>query len=257
MTLNIQKFAILGERCSGTNFLEETIIKNFNINYTGEYGNKHFFCYNDYNGPQADNTLFIGIIRNPIYWLNSFSKELYHVPQINRQSLHNFLFNEFYSVENEVTPNQQSFDGNFFIKNDKFYTRKYNINKKDLNYLNGKKYKNIFELRNVKNNFLINVMPNKVKNYILINYEDLLFNFEHIMKVIKEKFNLVQKLPVFEKVKKYKKCDTYNFVKQSEITLTPHNVNEMWNNLNVKQENFLGYFKFDNNNTFKTKYTTG
>ena len=257
MTQPINKFAILGERCSGTNFLEETICKNFNINYTAEYGNKHFFCYNDYNGPQADNTLFIGIIRNPIYWINSFSKELHHVPEINRHSLHNFLFNEFYSVENEVTPNRQSFDGNFFIKNDKFYTRKYNVNNKDLNYLNGKKYKNIFELRNVKNNFLINVMPIKVKNYILINYEDLLFNFEHIMNIIKEKFNLVQKLPVFEKEKKYKKCETYNFVKQREITLTPHNVNEIWNNLNVKQENFLGYFKFDNNNTFKTKYTTG
>ena len=97
MTQCIQKFAILGERCSGTNFLEETISTNFNINYTAEYGGKHFFCYNDYgNKESTSNTLFIGIIRNPIYWLNSFSKELHHVPEINRKSLHNFLFNEFY-----------------------------------------------------------------------------------------------------------------------------------------------------------------
>jgi hypothetical protein len=256
MMQQIQKFAILGERCSGTNFLEETISKNFNINYTAEYGNKHFFCYNDYsNRDKTDNTLFIGLIRNPVYWLNSFSKELHHVPEKNRQSLNNFLFNEFYSVEDEVTPSIAAFDGNFFIKNDKFYTRKYNTNQKDLNYLNGNKYKNIFELRNIKNNFLINVMPTRVQHYILINYEDLLFNFEHTMQNIKGKFNLVQKMPTFEKEKKYKKSETYNFVKQREITFTPKIVNIIWNNLNVKQENFLGYYPFDNNNFFKTKYS--
>lgn len=254
MTQFIQKFAILGERCSGTNFLEETISKNFNINYTAEYGNKHFFCYNDYsNKAQTSNTLFIGIIRNPVYWLNSFSKELFHVPEINRKSLNSFLFNEFYSVEDEATATQKVFDNNFFIKNDRFYTRKYNTNKKDLNYLNGKKYKNIFELRDVKNEFLISVMPNKVNNYILINYEDLLFNFENIMKIIKEKFDLSQKTMGFEKVHNYKKAN-YNFIKQRDITFTPKIVNLIWNNLNVKQENSLGYFPFNNNNFFKSKY---
>jgi hypothetical protein len=255
MTQQIQKFAILGERCSGTNFLEETISKNFIVNYTAEYGNKHFFCYNDYSSRDKTNdTLFIGLVRNPVYWLNSFSKELHHVPEINSQSLNNFLFNEFYSVENKVTPSIAAFDGNFFIKNDKFYNRQYNVNKKDLNYLNGKKYKNIFELRNVKNNFLINVMPTKVQNYILINYEDLLFNFEHVMQNIKEKFKLIQKTTAFEKEKKYKKSETYNFVKQREISFTPQIINLIWNNLNLEQEKFLGYYPFDNNNFFKTKY---
>jgi hypothetical protein len=258
MTQCIQKFAILGERCSGTNFLEESISANFNINYTAEYGGKHFFCYNDYtNKDNTNNTLFIGIIRNPVYWLNSFSKELHHVPEINRKSLHNFLFNEFYSVEDEINPRrQQIFESNFFIKNDKLYTHKYNINKKDLNYLNGQKYKNIFELRSVKNKFLINEMPSKVNNYILINYEDLLFNFENIMKIIKEKFNLSQKTSSFKKEKKYKKSETYNFVKQREITFTPEIIKLIWNNLNVNQENLLGYFPFDNNHFFTSKYTS-
>ena len=98
MSKIIKKFAILGERCSGTNFLEESITNNFNLEYTAEYGNKHFFCYNKYDTDTTTETLFIGIIRNPIYWINSFSKELYHVPEINKE-LNNFLFNEFYSVE--------------------------------------------------------------------------------------------------------------------------------------------------------------
>ena len=118
MIKQIEKFAILGERCSGTNFLEECINYNFQINYTSEYGNKHFFCYNNYNN--SNNTLFIGIIRNPIYWLNSFSKELHHIPEINRHNLFNFLFNEFYSVQDED-----------YINNS-LKPPRYNINKKDL-----------------------------------------------------------------------------------------------------------------------------
>ena len=256
MTNTITNFAILGERCSGTNFLEETICANFNINYTTEFGHKHFFCFNDYSNKQkTDNTLFIGIIRNPIYWLNSFSKELYHVPEINKKSLNNFLFNEFYSVHNETNPKQEN--SNVFLMGSlKYYVKKYNVNEDDNNYLTGKKYKNIFELRNVKNNFLLNVMPKKVKNYILINYEDLLFNFEITMQTIKDKFNLISKLNSFEKVKKYKKCETYHFVKQREITFTPKVVNVIWKNLNLSQEKMLGYYPYNNNEFFKLKYAT-
>ena len=78
-----RKFVILGERCSGTNFLEAALTQNFDITYTSEYGSKHFFCNNNYT-TASDDTVFIGIVRNPIYWLNSFSKELYHIPSVNK-----------------------------------------------------------------------------------------------------------------------------------------------------------------------------
>ena len=92
MVVSIKKFTILGERCSGTNYLEELITHNFNLLYTTEYGSKHFFCFDDYTHKNTADTLFIGIIRNPIYWLNSFSKEQYHVPEHNRKNLTTFLF---------------------------------------------------------------------------------------------------------------------------------------------------------------------
>jgi nicotinamide riboside kinase len=250
MSQPIKKFAILGERCSGTNFLEESITNNFNIEYTAEYGNKHFFCYNNYDMNSTKETLFIGIIRNPIYWINSFSKELYHVPEVNK-NMNNFLFNEFYSVEEKNKHSEQLSSNIFFLNN------KLNANKmitKDLNYLNGKKYKNIFELRKVKNDFLMNVMPNKVKNYILINYEDLLYNYNQTLQFIKDKFNLQQKMQSFIKIQKYKKTDTYNFVKQREITLSLKIIHLIWSNLNIEQEKNLGYIPFDNNNFFKDKY---
>ena len=255
MVVPIKKFAILGERCSGTNFLEELITHNFHLLYTTEYGSKHFFCFEDYTNKNTDDTLFIGIIRNPIYWLNSFSKEQYHVPEHNRKNLTSFLFNEFYSVRDEIDTTIQPRDSNIFTMNNKFYTHQYKMNTNDLNYITGKKYKNIFELRKLKNDYLINIMPTKVDNYVLINYEDLLFNMEITLNTIKQQFNLVQRNSSFVPVQKYKKSDTYKFVMQRQVTFSPDVVKMIWHNLDVIQENNLGYFMGNNNQSFKNKTT--
>lgn len=241
-----RKFVILGERCSGTNFLEEALTHNFDIIYTTEYGNKHFFCNNNYASANED-TIFIGIIRNPIYWLNSFSKELHHIPSINKQ-LRNFLFNEFYSIFDEQPNKKSMLNFNIFSNNN---NNTEIINPKDLNYLNGKKYKNIFEMRKLKNHYLMNIMPHKVKNYILINYESLLYNYDNTLNNIQTKFELVKKNDAYVKIKNYKKSDTYNFKQQRLITFTNDLIQIIWNNLDTNQENELGYFNGDDNSLFK------
>ena len=256
MVVPIKKFCILGERCSGTNFLEELITHNFNLLYTTEYGSKHFFCFDDYSNKNTEDTLFIGIIRNPIYWLNSFSKEQYHVPEHNRKNITSFLFNEFYSVHDEIDITNKPSDSNIFIMNNKFYTHQYQTNNNDLNYTTGKKYKNIFELRKLKNDYLINIMPTKVDNYILVNYEDLLYNMEITLDNIKQQFNLIQRNSSFVSIQKYKKSNAYKFVAQRQITFTSAIIKMIWNNLDVIQENKLGYFIGNNNQYFlnKTNY---
>lgn len=247
--MNITQFSILGERCTGTNFLEEAMLNNFNVTYTAKYGNKHFFCFNQYENDKqlTNNILFIGIIRNPIYWLNSFSKEQYHIPEINKMNLSTFLFNEFYSVEDE----NKNTNYNYVLNN---YKNNNKLNCKDLNYVTGKKYKNIFEMRKLKNDYLMNIMPQKVNNYILINYEDLLYNYNETLLKIKERFLLSQKSDSFIKIKKYKKSESYNFVQQREISFPPPIIHLLWKNLDIKQEKNLGYIPFDNNSFFKNKY---
>jgi hypothetical protein len=223
----ISKYVIFGERCSGTNFLDNVIKTNFDLELRNDLGSKHFFCFNKYNNLD-DDTLFFGIIRNPIYWINSFSTELHHIPKQNK-SIDNFLSNEFYSVEDNTD----------------------NIILKDLNWISLQKYKNIFELRKMKNFYLLNVIKKKVKNYILINYESLLYNYDYTLDFIKNKFNLNSKYSIYKQIKQYKKSDNYKFVKQREILLTPIQVQNIWNNLHIQQENRLGYFKGDNNQFFK------
>ena len=55
----------------------------------------------------------------------------------------------------------------------------------DRNIETNERYKNIFELRHIKNKFLIEKMPTLVKNYCLITYDDLCDNFIETMNKIK------------------------------------------------------------------------
>ena len=238
--MTIHNFMVLGERCSGTNYLEQLISHNFIIEYKPIFGNKHFFCFNDYNNTNLDTFLVLGIIRNPINWINSFSKELYHIPDHNK-SLNNFLKKPFYSICNENSKTK-TFEQNL-PKNSLVSTRnnKEILNKRDLNYINHKIYKNIFELRYFKNYYLINVIPKMVPNYVLLSYESISENFNNFLNHIQKKYHLKPKLPFFESISQYKKSDKYNFVKQRVITLDQKTIQFIWNNVNKKQELFLGY----------------
>ena len=110
----------------------------------------------------------------------------------------------------------------------------------DRNLITKKRYKNIFELRYVKNIYLINVMPKNVKNYLLIRYEDLYDNYDLILGYIEKKFNLKRKNTDFKKIITYKGEKEGLFVKKN-IKLTKKHVDIIVNNLNKEQENGLGY----------------
>ena len=44
----VKYFTIYGERCSGTNFIERAIVKNFEIELTWKYDYKHFFGFHEF-----------------------------------------------------------------------------------------------------------------------------------------------------------------------------------------------------------------
>jgi hypothetical protein len=157
----IKYVTIYGERCSGTNYLEELILLNFDVEITWHYGWKHFFGFIDTSN--SDDTLFIGIVRNLTDWVNSLYRERHHLPSELTQNVDTYLNNTFYSVH----------DNN----DEMMYDRNMETNER---------YKNIFELRRVKNKYLIKKMPDLVKNYTLITHDDLNANFRHVMKKLKD-----------------------------------------------------------------------
>jgi len=171
-----KKYTIYGERCSGTNYLENIININFDVNITWEYGWKHFFGFQDDKLKNSDDTLFICIVRNLPDWINSFYRELHHLPlryknnMSEEEKIDEFLNKEFWS----------------FNDNDMNRDTKKEL-MEDRNIYTGERYKNIFELRHTKIKWMLEDLPNKVKNCIFIRYKDLINDFDKTLLKIKDK----------------------------------------------------------------------
>jgi hypothetical protein len=220
----IKNFTIYAERHCGTNFLENYISSTHNhyaedkpLSITWDYGWKHFFGFQD-NKIQINgsDTLFVGIVRNPYNWL----KAMYNKPHHFRNWDENFNNKKVFSnmkdfLESEITSIAQNKDilGDFHI-----YEKR--------------KYFNIFELRETKNRYLIDVLPKIAENYILINYETLYENLQDFIMTINNNFKI-----------KLKNFVPNNFNKQDYSITEPEILDLINNNLNWKTENFLGYKK--------------
>lgn len=162
----LNRYTIYGERHSGTKLLQKIINANTTLKSTWDFGYKHFFGFTDPSLIiQENNTLFVCIVRNPYDWLLAFYKEPHHVPSHNRIPIGNFLFNEWYSVED------YEFDKTEIVL--------------DRNFRSGHKYKNIFALRRHKIYYMRQVLPMLCNNLILLKYENLISNPIGIISSIK------------------------------------------------------------------------
>lgn len=229
---SIKKATILGERCSGTNFLESALVRNFDIGITWEYGWKHFFGFSDYK--DSDDTLFIGIVRDPCDWINSFYKIKWHLqPELKTSSVEDFMNKEFWSLN----------DGQWHHMLPKVgcCTKKRGAEiMEDRNIFTGERYANIFEARSVKCEFLLDKMSSKVKNFALFRYEDLKDNYEIILDEIKDKYNLKTKSGFPIPIKGHKGGNELFKEEDKKHEISPEQV---WNHpsLNKEIEKRLGY----------------
>jgi len=175
------QFTIFGERCSGTNYIEELMLANFHINYTCNYGWKHMSPLPDCSDNNSSKTLFIGVIRNELDWLNSFKRTPHHISPYQYRDLSKFMFNPLISLR---------YNGSIIESTNN----------------------NIFELRARKNTFLKETMPTLVENYVLFQYEDISKNYESILTNLQSRFNLKPKSNKFVNIKYYKKRKDKVFV---------------------------------------------
>lgn len=171
----ITHFKIYGERCSGTYLLQDSIERNFEVTYWQhkKYGHKHFFHSLDLT--DSDDTLFICIIRHPIKWLNSLYRTPHHLPKEMCDSPENFLTHEVRAWKYNCPRMKKFSRGNQAPELEE-----------ERNPFTGEVFKNIFELRHIKNKWMIEELPKLVKNYILIRYEDLVSDFEGTMRKIRD-----------------------------------------------------------------------
>jgi hypothetical protein len=223
----LKNIVIYGERCSGTNYLEELLLLNFQVQrIKNKFNSKHFFGFHSYE--DTDDILFICIVRGPHEWFNSLFRQPYHLPYLLRGNIHNFLNNEIFSFDDYNYP-------------DKYETREI---MEDRNIYTKERYKNIFELRHTKLKFLVEDLPKKVKNFILIRYEDLIWNFGNTMNKIKNcnlEVNENINFPV--NTNNYKQNPNINFLtKKKDPKIIPGKIIYGNPNFNPQYEIRLGYY---------------
>ena len=195
----LKKVTIYGERCSGTHYLTELLTTNFNVHISWEHlkHGRHFMGFDDLSN--TDDTLFIGIIRSPYDWFNSLYRRHHHIPRCNLVNVDSFLYNEFFSMtehSNGDVNTEIMFDRNMHTK---------------------ERYKNIFEMRDTKNKFLVDDMPLLVKNYLLITHDSLLDNFENTMNSIKNMgLDIKSNIEFPLNIAYYKNYKTQVFVRNSK-----------------------------------------
>lgn len=177
----IDRFFVMGERCSGTNYVSQLIEKNFpRLSPTSEYGHKHFLLWFGYpeledkldplgyrakeiHLGKSENCLFILVVRNPYDWLRSFYSTPHHVhPDLLHGSFYHFIshpwkFSEPYLLHHEI---YEFIDG--------------------LNPETRLPFNNVCELRTYKLRNYLN-LGRRVKNFLIIQYEEVLRDAESFM----------------------------------------------------------------------------
>lgn len=156
----IKNYTIIGERHSGTNWLENILSSRLSCDLTWDCGSKHFINPNPNKLAQSNNTLFVCITRNIYDWLGGFFRLPHHVDRSITSSLNDFLLKEW---KCEIYDND---------------------------YLTNKPYKNIFELRKYKLQYIQIFLPCIVNNLVVTRYEDLCIDPETLVTFISETFSI-------------------------------------------------------------------
>jgi hypothetical protein len=221
--MTINNFFIFAERCSGTHFLEQAFFENFHIDYLSKnHVRRHFFGHKDdiYTPDEIETTLFVCLVRDPIEWIDSMYRSQHHVPIENSQNIDSFLNNEWYSV--------------------------YDANHKpieipeDRHLITFERYRNIFEMRQVKHDYLLNKLKHRVKHTIIIKYEDLRDDYKNTLSFIRYKFNLHVKNNEYTPIIKYKGRGDTLYCKK-DLSLSVDTINLIKRSVDVNQERLLGY----------------
>lgn len=174
-TSALKYFTIMGERCSGTHFLQFTISKNFDLQYNKHGIDKHFFGHRGILSHEEQlETIVFMIVREPISWVDSMYVWHYHVPEENLTSIRKFLTSEWKSVNNFKNE-----DGSEIMEDRNLQDSR-------------RRYSSIFEMRKIKYEYLLNDLFPQLENVVFITYEELCHKYQDVLKKIHRDFNLTK-----------------------------------------------------------------
>ncbi len=244
----ISEMEVIGERCSGTNYVRALVQKNF-IQYElsdntntrliqkNRHANKHFFPWLDLPAFQinkqgkrirdldflngSNSCLFILAVRDPYDWLRSFYAQPHHVltsKMLGKGFLH-FIQHEWRAEDNNATypDHWNPYDERPFL--------------------------NVLELRKYKTlNYLQTGLS--VDNFLVVQYEQVAQNPSLFIDFISEYFNMKKTTP-FHDIESYKDEEKKDFQKKEYKPFNSIEFQFINNSIDWPTEKLIGYYKIN------------
>lgn len=227
----VSKVVILGERVSGTSFMQSLISYNTKLKIDQSFGHKHFLQdIVKISKTDTTDTLFLFITRDIMEWLQSFHNNTFHadLPIRRCDNFSKFIRMEWKCIEDETSGVSQT--------NPKY--GKEMMCERD--HSSGKRYENVIKMRTGKIRHLLVDVGCYVENFEHVKYEDIRDNPEQWLTDLSKKYNFIKNksfVPVNSVRGKgrvaYKRKDYPPISEEDQIFI--------FENMSEEAEKYLGY----------------
>lgn len=231
----ITQVQFLGERCSGTNYLQTLIVRNFNFDppYFA-FSSKHFpfwlegkWFQSTAQGQEGsrfyrknDQCIFIVIFRNPYDWLHSFCEKPYHTSDAFKKSVKKD-FSRFIRATWDAEPDRQYIE----------------CNPED-----GSAFKNVMQLRTARIRNML-AIGEIVKNVYYVQYEMVRDYPEEVIAEIANIFGITPADPFIPVTEHYKARHVISdtFVPKEYPEISKEDLRHINKHLDLELEKRIGY----------------
>lgn len=230
MNKQITHVCVLGERVSGTCFIQSLITENTRLRAVSPYGHKHFFQDTEkLRREKNDDTLFVFISRDLVEWLNSFKNNTFHAEASirNCKDMSSFLRMEWKCIFDKTSGTSESSSQ---YGSEMMFER---------NPSDGKRFRNVVQMRNSKMWHFLGVREH-VENYLHVRYEDVRDNPETFLEDISEKFGIAL-TKVFHPINTIRGKGRIPYARKTYPAMSPEDTDFVVMNVDHDLESLLGY----------------
>lgn len=228
----IRKICVVGERVSGTSFVQKLFVQNTKLAPVYPFGHKHFFQdIKLIRRTETKNTLFVFVSRDIIEWLNSLLVNTYHahLPIRNCNDMTTFIRMEWQCV----------FDKTFAVKRSDSRFGKEMMCERDP--VDGKRFSNVIRMRNSKMKHFLS-LKNEVENFVHLRYEDLRDFPEEFLSGVCEMFE-IPKNPMFLPVTTVRGKGSVPYQRKIYPDISEKDLEFIFDNIDVELEKELEYME--------------
>lgn len=220
----IDRFQVLGERCSGTNFLAALMRRNIpGLAQSRELGWKHGFA--NPKRAEVDGLLTLIIYRHPVRWLQS----VHRTPWELDDGMHDLAFSDFIRAEWRAVWRNPGPNGAVRVR----------TNGRDLDPETGERFANALRMRRTKIAWQEG-FANRPVNVCYLRYETLNRAPEATMRAIASRFGLSMN-DSFEPVTDYKGEGKRSYAPKLRPEPEPEDLGFIWAELDPSIEARIGY----------------